>query len=100
MEPNKVVFRCRAAHGTFVPHALLDAVDKDPEHVFREFKEKVESAIGVGDARAYFDLAQAYREMGLMEGALEMIDKVLAIEPSWRNAAFIRAELIEELRKR
>jgi tetratricopeptide (TPR) repeat protein len=114
--PTKVVFRCPAAHGTFVPYASLDAVtdldwaamhitvpqpgDVDPEKVFEAFKEKIRSTIDPRDARAHYDLAQAYREMGLLADALEMIDKVLALEPSWPNAAFMRAELIEALRKR
>ncbi len=66
---------------------------------FRQFKEGVASTLGAGDAQAHFDLAQAYREMGLLKDALEMIDKVLAIDPSWRDADVIRAELIEQLKK-
>jgi tetratricopeptide (TPR) repeat protein len=102
--PARVVFRCRAAHGTFVPHAALDALpelDWVAKGITAPERDavNVEGAIEVSSAQAHFDLAWSYREMGLLKDALEMIDKVLAIDPSWPDAQVIRAELIEQLKR-
>jgi hypothetical protein len=94
--PSQLLFRCPASHGTFVPY---EASDQDPEKVFGQFKEKIERTIET-DAGAHFHVAQAFREMGLLEDALVFIDKLLVLDPSWPNAALMRAELIEELSKR
>jgi len=94
--PTQVFFRCPASHGTFVPQ---EALALNPEKVFAQFKEEIEGTLG-SDARAHYHLAQAYREMGLLADAVKTLDDLLALDPSWPNAAMMRAELIEELRNR
>lgn len=40
------------------------------DEVFRDFKRGIQQQIGEGDADAHYDLAIAYKEMGLLEDAL------------------------------
>lgn len=46
-------------------------VDKSVESVFKQFKENIEKEVGIDDYETHYDLGIAYREMGMIDDAIE-----------------------------
>ena len=46
------------------------------EEVFKAFKKGIQEQIGADEAEAHYDLAIAYKEMGLLEDAVEQLEPV------------------------
>jgi tetratricopeptide (TPR) repeat protein len=55
----------------------VGAVGRSFAEVFAAFKRGIEEQVGAGDADTHFDLAIAYKEMGLHEDAVRELEAVL-----------------------
>jgi tetratricopeptide (TPR) repeat protein len=57
-------------------HDVVDAVGGGFEDVFRAFKREIQHQIGEDEAEAHYDLAIAYKEMGLLDDAVAELEIV------------------------
>jgi tetratricopeptide (TPR) repeat protein len=58
------------------PHAAAEAADQSVAEVLRAFRERVEEEVGA-DPRMHYDLGIGYKEMGLLDEAIEEFGKAV-----------------------
>jgi len=71
--------------------AQPEAGEQSVEDVFSAFKDQVADQIGLDDHRAHYDLAIAYKEMGLLDDALREFEAALPSPDLHREACSMLA---------